>query len=286
MTHVFSVDVEDYFHAEVFAGMIQRAVWESCPSRVEANTRAVLELLAAQNVHATFFVLGWVAERKPALVREIAAAGHEIACHSHWHRLIYQLTPAEFREDTNRAKETIQQALGARVLGYRAPTYSVTRKSLWALEVLVEAGFHYDSSIFPIRHDRYGIAGAPRQPFRVRTPSGTLTEYPITTLRLWKNLPVGGGGYLRLLPSWYTRMGLRRAVRQQVPIISYIHPWEFDPGQPRLPLSLPSRLRHYHNLEKTGSRVRKLLDSYRFTTFRDSALPVTQEIDVSALSKL
>ena len=275
--NVISVDVEDYYQAEVFARAVPRASWGTYTSRVEANTLRLLELFAERRVEATFFVLGWVAEHSPALVRDIAACGHELACHSYWHRLIYQLDRNEFREDTLRAKNAIEQAAGQPVLGYRAPTYSICSRSLWALEVLAELGFEYDSSIFPIHHDRYGIPEAPRFPFRVVTRSGPLLEFPLTTFRLWgnKNLPVGGGGYLRLLPEWYTRMGLRRAQAETLPVICYVHPWEIDPDQPRIANGLASRLRHYTNLKKTYSRVSVLLREHRFTSFRNSGLQAT-----------
>src|SRR5580658_1616069 len=274
--NVVSVDVEDYFHAESFSDVVDRARWDSYTSRVEVNTRRLLELLATLNVHATFFVLGWVAERFPALVREIAAGGHELGCHSYWHRLIYKLDPAEFREDTRRAKSIIEQIAGQPVTGYRAPTYSVIDRSVWALDILTELGFTYDSSIFPIHHDRYGRPGAPRAPFRFQTPSGPMTEFPITTFRLaGHNLPVGGGGYLRLLPQLYTRMGLKRVLKEGLPVVIYIHPWEVDPEQPRLPGRLSSRLRHYTNLSKTLERFRNVLQAGNYTSFRESGLTAT-----------
>jgi len=271
--NVVSVDVEDYFHAEVFSGVVDRSRWDSYASRVEGNTRRLLELLGDLNLHGTFFVLGWVAERFPGLVREIAAGGHELACHSYWHRLIYKLDRAEFREDTRRAKDVIEQAAGQAVYGYRAPTYSVIDRSVWALEILAELGFTYDSSIYPIRHDRYGMPGAPRSPFRFQTPSGPMTEFPITTFRLaGHNMPVGGGGYLRLLPRFYTRMGLKRVQKEGVPIVIYIHPWEVDPDQPTLPVSLKSRLRHYTNLSRTFDRFQSVLQAGKYTSFRESGL--------------
>lgn len=272
-SNVVSVDVEDYFHAEVFSGVVDRSRWDSYVSRVEGNTRRLLELLGNLDLHGTFFVLGWVAERFPGLVREIAAGGHELACHSYWHRLIYKLDPAEFREDTRRAKDVIEQAAGQPVYGYRAPTYSVVDRSVWALEILVELEFTYDSSIYPIRHDRYGMPGAPRSPFRFQTPSGPITEFPITTFRLaGHNMPVGGGGYLRLLPRFYTRMGLKRVQKEGVPVVIYIHPWEVDPEQPTLPLSLKSRLRHYTNLSRTFDRFQSVLQAGKYTSFRESGL--------------
>ena len=274
--NVVSVDVEDYFHAEAFSDVVDRARWDTYATRVVPNTQRLLESLAMLNIHGTFFVLGWVAERFPALVREIAAGGHELACHSYWHRLIYKLDPAEFREDTRRAKDVIEQISGQPVYGYRAPTYSVIDRSVWALEILAELGFTYDSSIFPIHHDRYGMPGAPRSPFRFQTPSGLLIEFPITTFRVaGHNMPVGGGGYLRLLPRLYTRLGLKRVQREGLPIVVYIHPWEVDPEQPRLPGRLSSRLRHYTNLSQTLDRFESVLQAGKYTSFRESGLADT-----------
>jgi polysaccharide deacetylase family protein (PEP-CTERM system associated) len=276
LKNVVSVDVEDYFHAEVFSGVVDRSRWDSYASRVEVNTRRLLEMLAGLDLHGTFFVLGWVAERFPSLVREIAAGGHELACHSYWHRLIYKLDPAEFKEDTRRAKDVIEQIAGQPVTGYRAPTYSVIARSVWALDILSELGFTYDSSIYPIHHDRYGMPGAPRGPFRFQTPSGPLTEFPITTFRLGgHNMPVGGGGYLRLLPRLYTRLGLQRVQKEGLPIVVYIHPWEVDDEQPRLPVSLKSRVRHYTNLSRTFDRLKSVLQQGNYTSFRESGLADT-----------
>jgi polysaccharide deacetylase family protein (PEP-CTERM system associated) len=272
---VFSVDVEDYFHVEAFSSIVDRSKWPDYPCRVEANTMRILDLLDRRGVTGTFFILGWVAERYPKLVREITARGHEPACHSYWHRLIFRLTPEEFRDDTLRAKDVIEQAGGGAVRGYRAPSFSITRKSLWALDILAECGFSYDSSIFPITHDVYGIPDAPRAPFSTATSMGTIVEYPMTTFRLQgeRNWPVGGGGYLRIFPAWFTRMGIRRASAENIPLIVYIHPWEVDPEQPRLPGRLTSRLRHYTNLSKMYQRVDALLASQRFSSFQDVFAP-------------
>jgi polysaccharide deacetylase family protein (PEP-CTERM system associated) len=271
-TGLLSVDVEDYFQVEAFADRIDRQRWPEYPSRVEANTNAVLDLFDERNVKGTFFILGWVADRYPNIVREIVRRGHEAACHSYWHRVIYRLSPEEFRDDTRRSKDIIENAAGVAVYGYRAPNFSVTRKSLWALDILAELGFRYDSSIFPIRHDVYGIPDAPRVPFRVETPSGPLAEFPMTTFRCFgsPNLPIGGGGYLRIFPLWVTRFGVRRACASGLPLITYMHPWEIDPQQPRLEGRLTSRLRHYTNLGKTADRLRDLIATVRFTSFRDS----------------
>jgi polysaccharide deacetylase family protein (PEP-CTERM system associated) len=275
---IFSVDVEDYFHVEAFTGVIARRDWDGYACRVEANTTRLLDLLDEAGITATFFILGWVAERYPRLVREIVARGHEPACHSYWHRLIHTMDAAAFREDTLRAKTVIEQAAGARVDGYRAPSFSITRRTPWALEVLADAGFAYDSSIFPIRHDVYGIPDAPRRPFRVATPSGPLIEYPMTTFRLVgrTNLPVGGGGYLRILPFWYTRLGLARLRRERVPLVTYVHPWEIDAEQPRVAAPLKARLRHYTNLPKMATRLRALSRLGTFTTHR-AALPAVAD---------
>ena len=268
---IFSVDVEDYFQVEAFSGVVDRADWPGYSSRVENNTRRILDLLEKHNVRATFFILGWVADRYPGLAREIVARGHEPACHSFWHRLVYKLSPAEFRADTLQAKTAIEQATGAEVFGYRAPSYSVTKQSLWALDILAELGFAYDSSVFPIRHDIYGIPDAPRTPYEIATPSGSIMEWPITTFRLGgeHNWPIGGGGYLRILPFWYTSMGMQRALADDVPMIVYTHPWEIDPAQPRIQAPLKSRFRHYTHLDTTYNKLERLLSLERFTSFRD-----------------
>jgi polysaccharide deacetylase family protein (PEP-CTERM system associated) len=277
---IISVDVEDYFHVEAFAGAIPRATWGDYESRVERNTERILDLLDDSRCTATFFILGWVAERYPKLIRKIADRGHEPACHSYWHRLIYKLTPEEFREDTAQAKNAIEQAAGTEIHGYRAPSFSITGRSAWALDVLADLGFRYDSSVFPVKHDVYGVPGAPRGPFRVETPFGPIIEFPMATFR-WRtgrwsagpNFPVGGGGYLRMLPYWYTKAGVERAWREGLPVVSYVHPWELDPEQPRLKgVPLKSRLRHYTNLRDTEARLRKLLALGGFSSFRDSGL--------------
>jgi polysaccharide deacetylase family protein (PEP-CTERM system associated) len=267
-----SVDVEDYFHVEAFADRITPAMWPQFPRRVAENTRHVLELFARHNARATFFVLGWVAEQEPALVREILAAGQEVACHSYLHQCVFRLTPAEFREDTRRAVRLLEDAGGEKVAGYRAPTFSIIRESLWALEILAEEGFLYDSSVFPVRHDVYGMPDAPRFPYRWDCGGGrTIVEIPPQTVRfLGRNLPVGGGGYLRILPMWYTRWALRRIQRREGrPVVVYLHPWELDPGQPRLAGRRRSRLRHYIHLDRMEGRLAELLAGGRFVPFRD-----------------
>lgn len=265
---VMSIDLEDYFHVEAFADRISRADWPLFPSRVRRNTEAVLELLAAHGCKATFFVLGWVAERYPELIRNVAAAGHEIACHSYAHRRVNTLTPSEFRTDLRRACGAIEDACGKRPVGYRAPTFSIVKSSLWALEILTEEGFLYDSSIFPVRHDLYGFPDAPRWGHTVEFNGGSIFEVPMSTVRLGgTNFPVGGGGYLRLLPMWYTRRAIRRIhEKEKKPVIVYFHPWEIDHDQPRLPGSWKSRFRHYTGLGRMKERLSSLLREGRFTT--------------------
>ena len=283
--NVASVDVEDYYHVEAFSDIITRDSWPQYTSRVEDNTKRVLDSFDACGVRGTYFILGWVAERHPDLVRQIQQRGHEIACHSYWHRLIYKLSPEEFREDTRRAKAVIEDAAGVKVVGYRAPSFSMTRQCPWAAAILVEEGFTYDSSVFPVHHDVYGVADAPRHPFFLTTESGPLLEYPMTTFRIMGsgNLPVAGGGYLRLLPSWYTQIGVERARQEGLPILSYIHPWEFDPEQPRLPGRWKSRLRHYTNLDKTRDRLERLFRRQQFAGFRESGLSSSSRLETISL---
>jgi polysaccharide deacetylase family protein (PEP-CTERM system associated) len=271
MLNAFSVDVEDYFQVVSFEKAIPRESWERLPTRVEANTRRLLELCRAHSVRGTFFVLGWVAERWPDLVREIAAGGHELATHGQDHRRVTTLTPDEFRADVRRSKTTIEQAAGQEVIGYRAPNYSIVRETMWAMDVLVEEGFRYDSSIFPIRHDRYGIPDFPRTPGRVRGNNGTaLHEFPISTVRLAGiNFPFTGGGYLRHFPLSFARWGIDRVNAEGLPAIVYIHPWEVDPEQPRQDVPWLTRLRHYRNIAATADRLGKLFAEFPFAPVRE-----------------
>jgi len=267
MLNALTFDVEEYFHAEVFSSVVRPEDWTLLPSRVGESTRRLLDLLDGHGVAATFFVLGWVAERDPALVREIHDRGHEVACHGFAHRLIYAMAPATFQADVRRAKRAVEDAIGAPILGYRAPTFSVVRGTLWALGVLAEEGFRYDSSIFPIRHDRYGIPNAPRFPHRIAELAGSgMVEFPITTLAVGTaRLPFSGGGYFRLLPYPGIRAALRSVNRREgMPGIVYLHPWEVDPEQPRLPIHGLSRLRHYVNLGGTERKLERLLTDFEF----------------------
>lgn len=262
--NALTVDVEDYYQVSAFENVIRPEAWDGFESRVEANTRRVLDLLAEYELAGTFFVLGWVAKRHPALVRAIAAAGHEIACHGFAHQRIRFQTPETFRRDVSTAKALLEDITGRQVRGYRAPSYSITPTTAWALDILIEEGFAYDSSVFPIIHDLYGFPGALPYPHRIARPGGEIQEFPPTTLRLRflgrsLALPVAGGGYLRLFPCWFTRWALHRSAREaNGPCAVYFHPWEIDPGQPRIQAGWKSRFRHYLNLDKTEQRLRAL----------------------------
>ena len=270
--NAFTVDVEDYFQVASLASAIDRASWAQRESRVERNTGVLLELLSERGIRGTFFVLGWIAERHPGLIRRIAAAGHEIACHGFSHQLIYTQTPDEFREETARSKRILEDLAGTAVAGYRAASFSITRRSLWALDVLIDLGFEYDSSIFPIRHDRYGIPGANQRPGPIAAPSGrSLVEFPMSAAAyLGARIPVSGGGYFRLLPYFVTRAGLKQINRRSgAPFTFYLHPWEIDPAQPRVRVGWLSRFRHYNNLHRCEPRLRRLLGEFRFGTMRE-----------------
>ncbi|MGH8177839.1 MAG: XrtA system polysaccharide deacetylase [Steroidobacter sp.] len=283
ITNAMTVDVEDYFHVTAFAQTLDRARWPTLESRVEQNTRRLLEVFGRRGVRATFFVLGWVAERAPALIRELHRAGHEIACHGLTHELVYKQTPALFRTETQRAKSLLEDLTGAKVRGYRAATYSITAQSLWALDILEELGFEYDSSVFPVRHDLYGIPGASRRPFRVA--SGKLLEVPLTTIKLLgQHLPCAGGGYFRLLPYGVFRWAVRRANREGLPAVFYMHPWEIDPGQPRIDAPWRSRFRHYTNLHRTEARLEALIGDFRWASMEDVFLRAQPSHDAVALA--
>lgn len=272
MLNALTFDVEEYFHAEAFAGLVRPEEWSTLTSRVVGSTERLLDLLDDAGASATFFVLGWVAERHPGLVRAIHARGHEVACHGYAHQMITRLSRAQFAEDIRRGKGAVEDAAGVSVIGYRAPTFSVVRETLWSLEILAEAGFRYDSSIFPIVHDRYGIPDAPRFPHRLAVAAGfEIGEFPLSTVAGWRwRFPVAGGGYFRLFPYWLTRRVLRHlneAERQ--PAIVYLHPWEIDPDQPRLPVGRITHLRHSVNTRTTEAKLRRLLRDFRFAPVRN-----------------
>jgi len=262
--NALTIDVEDYFHASALNVPALR--WEACEQRVTGNTRRLLELLGSAGTKATFFVLGWVAERNPELIREISDAGHEIGCHGYSHRLIYEQTPEEFSDETRKAKRILEDITGDPVVGYRAASFSIVEDTRWALDVIAEQGFTYDSSIFPIVHDRYGIPSAALEPHELTTPGGyKLIELPPPVLTLGRQrLPVAGGGYLRLLPYVVTRWAMRRINRDGRPVIVYLHPWEIDAGQPRLRVGPVTRFRHYVNITRVERRLERLLVEFQF----------------------
>ena len=269
--HAFTVDVEDYFQVSAFEQCVSREQWDSFPCRVEANTNNILKILAEHQVQATFFILGWIAERYPQLVREIVHAGHEVGSHGYGHRLIYTQTPAEFRADLRQSVAILESIIGRRVTAYRAPSFSITQKSRWALEILIEEGFSMDSSVVPIYHDLYGIPGAQAGLHRLETPAGSIWEFPPAVYGFFGKklvLPVGGGGYFRIYPFQFTRWCWRRLEKRQQSLLFYIHPWEVDPNQPRLQASFKSRFRHYNNLHRTLGKLDRLLTAFRFGPIR------------------
>lgn len=261
--NAFTIDVEDYFQVSAFIPYIKKQDWPTWPSRVVYNTERLLELLAAHQTHATFFVLGWIAERHPALIKKIVSEGHELACHGYDHTLITQQNRSQFHQDVLRSKNILEDIAGIPVIGYRAPSYSITRNNLWAFDVLIELGFRYSSSIYPIYHDLYGIPDAPRFAFHPVAGHNFL-EVPITTARIARcNIPVGGGGYFRLWPYVLSKYLMRKAHTEGLPSIFYCHPWEIDAEQPRLEgLSLKTRFRHYYGLAGMQDKLARLLRDF------------------------
>lgn len=269
--HHFTVDVEEYFQVSAFEPYISRSAWNDLPSRVVLGTRCILDLLDEHGSRGTFFILSWVAERQPALVREIAKRGHEIASHGTDHRRVTELTPDQFRESVRTSKRVLEEIARQPVVGYRAPSFSITRDREWALDVLVEEGYAYDSSLFPVKRRGYGFVGGMRDPHVLSRPSGTLREFPPATVD-WAGrvLPAGGGAYFRILPYALIPSALRGAERRSAPGTFYIHPWEVDDEQPRFSVPASTRVRHYGGLRRTPVRLRRLLSSFRFGSIADS----------------
>lgn len=268
IVNAMTVDVEDYFHVSALSQSIPRSSWDSIEPRVEQNTNRIMDLFDEHGVSATFFVLGWVAERFPGIVRDICNRGHELACHGQSHSLIYEQARDEFVAETNKSKAILEDVSGVSVNGYRAASYSIRADSSWALDVLADAGFQYDSSIVPVSHDLYGIPGAGAHPYELQLDSGaSLVEFPPSTIRFaGHRIPIGGGGYFRLYPYWFTKRGLASINdKERRPFTFYLHPWEIDPEQPRVTTSWKSRFRHYNNLHKCETRLRRLLRDFQFT---------------------
>ena len=263
--HLFSVDVEEYFQVVALEPHVERSAWDGLPSRVEQTTQQILELLARRGATGTFFTLGWVADRYPSLVRQIRDAGHEVASHGYGHERITGLAPEVFREDVRRARRSLEDACGSRVEGYRAPSWSIVRGREWAFDILIEEGYTYDSSVFPIRRRGYGYPGAPSSPYIMRRPAGDLLELPLATLAVaGARLPAAGGAYLRLLPPALCHAAFKQASERGNPGMFYVHPWEVDDGQPRFDVPLLTRIRHYGMLGGTMARLDGMLAAFRF----------------------
>lgn len=267
---VLSVDVEEYFHVSAFDGYISRESWSDLPSRVEASVDRLLALMDDHGARATFFTLGWVADRQPDIPRKIVAAGHEIASHGWWHKRVVTLTRDQFRQEVSRSRALLEDLTGERVLGYRAPSFSILPRVEWAYDVLVEEGYLYDSSVFPIRRRDYGNPGANPRPHVVDREGGRLLELPLATTELAGiRFPGAGGAYLRLLPFRVTRRTAREHAARGESGIFYVHPWEIDPGQPRLDVPLAARVRQYGRLGSMYERLDRLLGEFRFASISD-----------------
>jgi polysaccharide deacetylase family protein (PEP-CTERM system associated) len=271
VAHHFTVDLEEYFQVSAFERTVSRSEWERFESRVAGQVAGLLELLARHEARATFFVLGWVAERHAELIRTIARAGHEIASHGWDHARVTTLTPAQFRDSIQRSKHLLEEITGVAVIGFRAPSFSIVRGREWALDILLEQGYRYDSSLFPVRRPGYGYPGGMPDPYWIERPAGRLAEIPPTTLQ-WAGLrlPAAGGAYFRLLPYGVVRAALRQCERRGAPGTFYIHPWEIDPAQPRLDVSWLTRVRHYGGLRRTLPRLTRLLTEFRFAPIRET----------------
>jgi polysaccharide deacetylase family protein (PEP-CTERM system associated) len=289
LPNIFSVDVEDYFHVQAFADQIRPSEWEGFESRVVPNTLRIVDLLDRHQTRGTFFILGWVAERFPDLVKQIHRAGHEIGCHSYWHQLVFNQTPDEFRADLKRATQTLTEIIEEPITAYRAPSFSITSESLWALDILLEEGYRIDSSIFPVRHDTYGIPEVNPAPHAIHRATGTLFEFPpAVRCKRFANIPVAGGGYFRIYPYRLTSHWLANVNRKEGrPFVFYIHPWEVDPEQPRLKSRWKSRLRHYRNLHSTEAKLDRLLHTFHFQAFEDfrCSFDESQRCSLSLLRK-
>jgi polysaccharide deacetylase family protein (PEP-CTERM system associated) len=273
ISHYFTVDVEEYFQVNAFESKISRDDWDKWPTRLENNLPPLLDLLERYDARGTFFVLGWVAERMPALVRRIAAAGHEVASHGHWHRRIPTLTREQFRDDIRRSKHVLEDVTGQTVHGFRAPSFSILPGFEWAFDALLDEGYRYDSSLFPIRRRGYGYPSAPRAAHVLQRPNGRLAEFPLATRTFGRlALPAAGGGYLRQFPFGIVRGAFRAAAASGTPATFYIHPWEIDPDQPRVDVSLVTRIRHYRGLSSTLGRIQQLLTEFRFS-------PILRDVD-------
>jgi polysaccharide deacetylase family protein (PEP-CTERM system associated) len=273
IVHHFTVDVEEYFQVSAFEPWVSRADWTRMESRVRRSTSKLLEMMERHEARGTFFVLGWLAERYPAMVAEIAGAGHEVASHGWDHRRVTEQTPAEFRESVASSRRLLQELSGQPVSGFRAPSFSLVQGREWALDILLEEGYTYDSSLFPVRRRGYGYAIGQRDPYWIERPAGRIAELPPATLSFGGfNVPAAGGAYFRLFPYRLIQAGLRDAERRGVPGTFYIHPWELDAEQPRLAVPLATRFRHYGGLHRTVGRLERLLSEFRFRPIAETCV--------------
>ncbi len=272
MPHILTVDVEDWFHTQASSQAVSLKEWEDYPVRIHNNTARLLELFARYQVKATFFVLGWVAEKFPDIVENILKSGHEIASHGYSHQLIYKQSLEEFQEDLGKSLQTLEKIAGQKIIGYRAPSFSIRQGNNWVFDKLYELGIRYDSSIFPVWHDLYGIPSAPRFPFPIRLQDNqVIWEFPLSTVKMFgRNIPLAGGGYLRLFPYWFTRRGLKSLEAQNHMGIVYIHPWELDQDQPKLELNGLSRFRQYTNIKSMYHKMEKLLSEFEFISMGEA----------------
>ena len=271
MNNILSVDVEEWFHPEALQHRFPPQSWSAQEKRVEQNVQRLLQLFDDKEARATFFILGWVARECPQMIRKIVAAGHEVATHGNSHRMLTKLSPQEFKEDLAESIKTLEDISGQKVLGFRAPTFSLVKETQWAWEVMLELGLRYDSSVYPIWHDRYGIPDASRSRYiALQKNSRELIEFPMPTLRiLGRNVPFGGGGYLRIFPLWFTQWAIKRFNKEGLPAIIYMHPWEFDPDQPKLNLGWLQTKRHYYHIEHNYAKLAALLDRHPWTSFKN-----------------
>jgi len=268
--NILTIDIEDYFQVENFKKIVKFSDWDKYDTRVVRNTEKILDILDEAGTKGTFFILGWIAERYPELVKRIHQSGHEVASHGYAHQTIYSQSKEEFRMDLKKSKTILEDIIQTPILGYRAPSYSITKKSEWALDLLMEEGFKYDSSIFPIYHDHGGLPGANRYPYKIYNHREYMWEFPISTMRLLnQNIPFSGGGYFRMLPYNFVRSTIKKINKAGYPTIVYIHPWELDPEQPRIKAGYLERFRHYINISKTEEKLRYLLGDFKFKPIKD-----------------
>lgn len=270
MKNIISVDVEEWFHPEALQHLFPPSEWAGNETRVIQNVDRLLALFRVHKVSATFFVLGWVAEQHPQLIEKIVQDGHEIGSHGYSHRMVTKMNEVEFQNDLRKSVQILEKISGRKVMGFRAPTFSIVYNTRWAWQILADNGFEYDSSVYPIIHDRYGMPDAPRSMYKPMGKDTDLLEFPMSTLSIGgKNMPFGGGGYLRILPLWFTKMAIKKINSENIPAIVYLHPWEFDKGQPVQPLGRVSRARHYYNIKNNLKKLDQLLMKYEFTSFKN-----------------